>query len=236
MRSAKIPTASCPRACTREECTPLGRVCCTASPDEACGHTPRATHGFLSEHTECLPACGCASGRTRTYSTQVHNKSRLFVLSSKLAFLRTSSSSRPFKSESAIPPNKAPNRRLFCDENFSSTLCWAARRRPRAGGSQPKHKYRPQQARAAVRWRRGRSIGRRRRSGAEGSAGVTKSKARVRLLSCPQQASRSHNQRSHSVQFHASSLITSGCQLRLQGGQHPSHVSHPFPNSACRQP
>jgi hypothetical protein len=86
------------------------------------------------------------------------------------------------------------------------------------------------------RWRRGRSIGRRRRSGAEGSAGVTKSKARVRLLSCPQQASRSHHQRSHSVRFHASSLITSECQLRLQGGQHPSHVTHPFPKSACRQP
>ena len=167
----------------------------------------------------CLPAA--VRRGANTYSTQVHNKSRLFVLSSKLAFLRTSSSSRPIKSESAIPPNKAPNRRLFWDENFSSTLCWAARRHDVARARQ---------------WRRGRSIGRRRRSGAEGSAGVTKSKARVRLLSCPQQASRSHNQRSHSVQFHASSLITSGCQLRLQGGQHPSHVSHPFPNSACRQP
>ena len=171
----------------------------------------------------CLPAA--ARRGAHTYSTQVHNKSRLFVLSSKLAFLRTSSSSRPFKIESAIPPNKAPNRRLFCDENFSSTLCVGQRdvtTSPARG----------------IRWRRGRSIGRRRRSGAEGSAGVTKSKARVRLLSCPQQASRCHNQRSrsHSVQFHASSLITSGCQLRLQGGQHPSHVSHPFPNSACRQP
>ena len=165
----------------------------------------------------CLPAA--ARRGAHTYSTQVHNKSRLFVLSSKLAFLRTSSSSRPFKIESALPPNKAPNRRLCSRKNFPNR-CVGQR----------------DVARAAVRWRRGRSIGRRRRSGAEGSAGVTKSKARVRLLSCPQQASRSHNQRSHSVQFHASSLITSGCQLRLQGGQHPSHVSHPFPNSACRQP
>ena len=178
-------------------------------------------HARLSVRTYGVPACLRLCVGAQTPTVHVHNKSRLFVLSSKLAFLRTSSSSRPFKSESAIPPNKAPNRRLFCDENFSSTLCWAARRHDVARARQ---------------WRRGRSIGRRRRSGAEGSAGVTKSKARVRLLSCPQQASRSHNQRSHSVQFHASSLITSGCQLRLQGGQHPSHVSHPFPNSACRQP
>ena len=167
----------------------------------------------------CLPAA--VRRGANTYSTRPQQKSPVCV--EFQIVLRTSSSSRPFKIESAFPPNKAPNRRLFCDENFFQHVVLGSatsRRRPRA----------------AVRWRRGRSIGRRRRSGAEGSAGVTKSKARVRLLSCPQQASRSHNQRSHSVQFHASSLITSGCQLRLQGGQHPSHVSHPFPNSACRQP
>ena len=85
-------------------------------------------HARLSVRTYGVPACLRLCVGAQTPTVHVHNKSRLFVLSSKLAFLRTSSSSRPFKSESAIPPNKAPNRRLFCDENFSSTLCWAARR------------------------------------------------------------------------------------------------------------
>ena len=86
----------------------------------------------------CLPAA--ARRGAHTYSTQVHNKSRLFVLSSKLAFLRTSSSSRPFKSESAIPPNKAPNRRLFCVENFKARCVGQARRRPLRAAPTPNTK------------------------------------------------------------------------------------------------
>ena len=194
MRSARIPTASCPRACTREERTPLAESPARRVPSRRVPtrRAPR-THALLemhsrafaslSEHAECL--CGAHS-----YKSTLQKSLPVCVqLGHDLG-----------------PPNKALPLEV---------TSFALSRRP---------------------WRRGRSIDRRRRSGAEGSAGVTKSKARVRLLSCPQQASRSHHQRSHSVRFHASSLITSECQLPLQGGQHPSHVSHPFPKSACRQP
>ena len=177
-------------------------------------------HARLSVRTYGVPACLRLCVGAQTPTVHVHNKSRLFVLSSKLFCGLV-----PVHDLSRLSPHFRPTRRPI--EGFIATKIFPARCvGQRDVTTSP----------ARGRWRRGRSIGRRRRSGAEGSAGVTKSKARVRLLSCPQQASRSHNQRSHSVQFHASSLITSGCQLRLQGGQHPSHVSHPFPNSACRQP
>ena len=190
-------------------------------------------HARLSVRTYGVPACLRLCVGAQTPTVHVHNKSRLFVLSSKLFCGLV-----PVHDLSRLSPHFRPTRRPI--EGFFATKIFPVRcvgqRDVCARCVEQQQQQSRRRPRAAVRWRRGRSIGRRRRSGAEGSAGVTKSKARVRLLSCPQQASRSHNQRSHSVQFHASSLITSGCQLRLQGGQHPSHVSHPFPNSACRQP